>query len=80
MKMTFDVLFCSKRFKDIHVPSFELNDDILPRVNKCKYLGHVITDDPKYDNDIARQYTKENLCPGECFNPKVLYVFRSCKV
>ena len=52
------MIFCCKKFKDIHVglPSFELNDNILPRVNQCKYLGYVITDDLKDDNDIARQY------------------------
>ena len=50
------MIFCCKKFKDIHVPSFELNDNILPIVNQCKYLGHVITDDLKDDNDIARQY------------------------
>ena len=52
------IIFCCKEFTDIHVPSFELNDNniILPRVNQCKYLGHVITDDLKDDNDIARQY------------------------
>ena len=52
------MIFCCKKFKDIHVPSFELNDNILPRVNQCKYLGHVITDDLKDDNDIARQYKR----------------------
>ena len=50
------MIFCCKKFKDIHVPSFELNDNILPRVIQCTYLGHVITDDLKDDNDIARQY------------------------
>ena len=30
------MIFCSKKFKDIHVPSFDLNDNILPRVNQCK--------------------------------------------
>ena len=50
------MIFCCKKFKDIHIPSFELNDNILPRVNQCKYLGHVITDDLKDDSDIARQY------------------------
>ncbi len=44
-------LISCKKLKDIHVPSFELNDNILPRVNQCKHLGHVITDDPKDDND-----------------------------
>ena len=47
------MIFCCKKFKYIHVPSFELNDNILPRVNQCKYLGHVITDDIKDDNDIG---------------------------
>ena len=51
------IFFCTK-FKDIHVPSFESNGNILPRVNQCKYLGHVITDDLKDDNDIARQYKR----------------------
>ena len=46
------MIFCCKKFKDNPVPSFELNDNILPRVNQCKYLGHVITDDLKDDNDI----------------------------
>ena len=50
------MIFCCKKFKDIHVPSFELNDNILPRVIQCTYLGHVITDDLNDDNDIARQY------------------------
>ena len=50
------MIFCCKQFNDIHVPSFELYDNILPTVNQCKYLGHVITDDLNDDNDIARQY------------------------
>ena len=52
------MIFCCKKFKDIPVPSFELNDNILPRVNQCKYIGYVITDDLKDDNDIARQYKR----------------------
>ena len=52
------MIFCCKKFKDIQVPSFELNDNILPRVNQFKYLGHVITDDLKDDNDITRQYKR----------------------
>ena len=52
------MIFCCKKYKDIHVPSFELSGNILPRVNQCKYLGHVITDDLKDDNDIARQYKR----------------------
>ena len=52
------LIFCCKKVKDIHVPRFELNDNILPRVNQCKYLGHVINDDLRDDNDIARQYKR----------------------
>ena len=52
------MIFCCKKFKDIHVPRFEFNNNILPRVNQCKYLGHVITDDLKDDNDIARPYKR----------------------
>ena len=68
------MIFCCKKFKDIQVPSFE----ILPRVNQCKYLGHVITDDLKDDNDIARQY-KRIYAQGNALMRK-FYVFRSCKV
>ena len=52
------VICCCKKLKYIRVPNFELNDNILPRVNQCKYIGHVITDDLKDDNDIARQYKR----------------------
>ena len=33
------------KFKDIHIPNFVLNGEILPRVSKCKYFGHIITED-----------------------------------
>ena len=33
------MIFCCKKFKDIHMPNFVLNDEILTSVNKCKYLG-----------------------------------------
>ena len=52
------MIFCCKTFKYIYFPSFELNDNRLPRVNQCKYVWHVITDDLKEDNDIARQYKR----------------------
>ena len=70
------MIFCCKKFKDIHVPSFELNDNILPRVNQCKYLGHVITDDLKEDNDITRQY-KRIYAHG---NALIRKFYMSCKV
>ena len=48
------IIFWCKKLKDIHVPSFPLNDDTLPIVNQCKYLGHVIT-----DGDIVLSSQKE---------------------
>ena len=53
-----NVIFCCKKFKDIHMPNFMLNDKILTRVNKCKYLGHVLTEDFSDDDDMARQYNR----------------------
>ena len=50
------MVFCSKRFKDIHISNFMLNCEILPRVSKCKYLGHIITEDLSDNNNIFRQY------------------------
>ena len=70
--------FCRKKFKDIQVPSFELNGSILPIVNQCKYLGHIITDDLKDDNHIARQY--KIIYSYDNYLIRKLYVFRACKV
>ena len=36
------MIFCCKKIKAIPIPSFELNDNILLRVNQCKYFGHII--------------------------------------
>ena len=35
-----------------------LNDEILTRVNKCKYLGHVPSEDLSDDDDMARQFKR----------------------
>jgi len=53
--------FCckTKRFKDIHIPNFVLNGETLPRLSKCKYLGYIITEDLRDDNDdmdMSKQY------------------------
>ena len=69
------IIFCCKKFKDIHEPSFELSDNILPRVHQCKYLGHGIADYLKDDNDIARQY-KRMYALGNDLIVK-LYIMRS---
>ena len=42
--------------KDIRIPNFVLNNVLLTRVNKYKYLGHCISDDLSDDDDMARQY------------------------
>ena len=52
------MIFCCKTFKDIHMPNFVLNEEILTRVNKCKYLGQVLTEDLSNDDDMARQYNR----------------------
>ena len=51
------MIFCCKKFKDIHTPNFVLNGEILTRVNKCKYLGHVLTEVCS-DDDMAGQYKR----------------------
>ena len=56
------MIFCCKMFKDIHVPSFELNDNILPRVNQCNILDML-----SLMILMMIMYIKavqENLCPG----------------
>ena len=50
------MIFCCKKFKDIHMPNVVLNDETLTRVNECKYLGHVLTEDLSDDDDMARQF------------------------
>ena len=40
------------------MPNFVLNDKLLTRVNKCKYLGHVLTEDLSDDDYMARQYKR----------------------
>ena len=37
-------------------PNFVLNGEILPRVSKCKCLGHIITKDLSDNDDMSRQY------------------------
>ena len=51
-----DMIFCCNKMKDIHIPNFLLNNVLLTRVTKYKYLGHCISDDLSDDDDMARQY------------------------
>ena len=50
------MIFSCKTFKDIHIPNFLLNDETLQRVNKYKYIGHIITEDLCDNYDMSRQY------------------------
>ena len=50
------MIFCCNKMKDIHIPNFVLNNVLLTRVTKYKYLGHCISDDLRGDDDMARQY------------------------
>ena len=50
------MIFCRKRFKDIHIPNFVLNGETLPRLSKCKYIGHIIIENLSDNDDISRQY------------------------
>ena len=43
-------------------------------MSNCKYVGHCINDKLNDDDDMARQ-RNQIICPGECIDQKVLYVF-----
>ena len=45
------MIFCCTKLKDIHIPNFVLNNETLPRVDKCKYLGHFISENLRDDDD-----------------------------
>ena len=47
------MIFCCNKMKDIHIPNFLLNNVLLTRVTKYKYLGHCISDDLSDDDDMA---------------------------
>ncbi len=50
------MIFRCNKMKDIRIPNFILNNVLLTRVTKYKYLGHCISDDLSDDDDMARQY------------------------
>ena len=52
------IIVSCKRFKDIHIQNFVLNGETLPRVSKCKYPGHSITEDLCDNDDISKQYKR----------------------
>ena len=82
------MIFCCKIFKDINIPNCMLNSETLPRVSKCIYLDHFITDLSDND-DMSRQYKriyaqgnaqldpicKSSLCKSYCTS---LYTCQLC--
>ena len=50
------MILCCNKMKDIHIPNFVLNNELLTRVTKYKYLGHCKSDDLSDYDDIARHY------------------------
>ena len=53
------------------MPNFVLNNVLLTRVTKYKYLGHCLSDDLSGDDDMARQYrqiyAQGNALLSKCF-------------
>ena len=52
------MIFRCNKMKDIRTPNFELNNVILTRVTKYKYIGHCISDYLSDDDHMARQYSQ----------------------
>ncbi len=50
------MIFRCNKMKDIRIPNFELNNVVLTRVTKYKYIGHCISDDLSDDDNMSRQY------------------------
>ena len=71
LMLFYDVLL--QKCKDIHMPNFVLNDEILTRVNKCKYIGHALTEVLSDDDDMARQY-KRIYAQGNALIRKFYYI------
>ena len=75
------MIFCCNKMKDIHiqVPNFLLNNVLLTRVTKYKYLGHCISDDLSDDDDMARQY-RQIYAQGNALLRKFFMCTESVKI
>ncbi len=70
------LLFMStKDDKNLVLPIFQLNDEVLPVVEVTKYLGHFFNNDLLDDKDILRQCCK---LYGQC--NMLIYIFNMCTV
>ncbi len=57
-KKSASLFMSTKDDKNLVLPIFRLNDEVLPEVKVTKYLGHVFTNDLCDDKDIQRQCCK----------------------
>ena len=74
------MIFRCNEMKDIRIPNFALNNVLLTRVTKYKYLGHCITaisDDLSDDDDMARQYRQIYAQAGL---EKIMIFFRKNRI
>jgi len=61
------MIFCCKRIKDKYVLNFVLNGETLPRVIKCKYRGHIITE--HFSDNVFKCYcTSLYTCQLWCYH------------
>ena len=72
------MIFCCNKMKDIHIPNFLLNNVLLTRVTKYKYLGHCISD-ARDDDDMARQY-RQSYAQGNALLRKFFMCTESVKI
>ena len=73
------MIFRCNKMKDIRIPNFELNNVLLTRVTKYKYLGHCISDDLSDDDDMARQY-RQIYAQGNALLRKFFMCTESVKI
>ena len=73
------MIFRCNKMKDIRIPNFELNNVLLTRVTKYKYLGHCISDDLSDDDDMARQY-RQIYAQGNALLRKLFMCTESVKI
>ena len=62
--------------KNVYPPLYTLNGEIIKKVDRVRYLGHIISSNGKYDKDIMRQCQQ---CPWQCLIKKISYVLYGCE-
>ena len=64
----------SKYVKDVEVPSFKINGEVIKEVAHVKYLGHFICNTLRDDQDISRQCRQLGPICQRYAIEKLLYV------